>query len=206
MHRSYRVAIADDNRSDLLLLREFVIRAGHEVLSEARSGEELVRYCAAASPDLIITDICMADLDGLDAVHRILSYQEIPVIIVSGLDIEYFLDHADTCRLLAYLTKPFREDELRAAIVVAMQRFEELQSCRNETLSMRQALEDRKIIERAKGLLMRQRSIDEQTAFQCLQKLARRHRQKLVDVANSLILAEQALIASIENDPPLTGG
>jgi two-component system, response regulator PdtaR len=193
MHRSYRVAIADDNRADLFLLRECLSRSGHDVAFEAHSGEELVQQCASDSPELIITDIYMGEMDGLTAASEILAHQEIPVIIVSGADIAYFLDHSDTCRPMAYLTKPFCEGELRAAIVVAMQRFEELQSYRAEASSMRQALEDRKVIERAKGLLMRQRSLDEPNAFQYLQQLARRHRQKLVDVSNSLIMAEHAL-------------
>ena len=198
MHRSYRVAIADDNRADLLLLRACLSRAGHNVAFEAHSGEELVQQCGSASPELIITDIYMGEMDGLTAASEILAHQEIPVIIVSGADVGYFLDHSDTCRPFAYLTKPLCGDDLRAAIVVAMQRFEELQSYRAEASSMRQALEDRKVIERAKGLLMRQRSLDEPDAFQYLQQLARRHRQKLVDVAKSLIMAEHALSTRTE--------
>lgn len=199
MHRSYRLAIADDNRADLLLLRECLTRAGHHVAFEARSGEELVQYCLTASPELIITDIYMTGLDGLEAAHQIVEDHEIPVMIVSGADIQYFLDRSDVCRPLAYLTKPFREDELRAAVVLTMKRFEELQSLRTEASSMRQALEDRKIIERAKGILMQQRALDEPGAFKYLQTLARNHRKKLFDVANSIILSECVLSARPEN-------
>jgi response regulator NasT len=200
MHKAYRVAIADDNPIDLLRLRETLLNAGHTVVLEERTGDEFFRHCLAASPDLIITDVQRSGLDELKTAQAIFGDRKLPIIVVSDVDVDCFLDHMDAYRPMAFLSKPVRENELRAAVVVAIQCFNELQSFRAEASSTRQALEDRKLIERAKGILMRQRSFDEATAFKCLQNLARRHRQKLIDVAKCIILADKALCACSEHN------
>lgn len=199
MHSVYNVAIADDNSEALKFLRHSVVRAGHRIVLEVNTGEDLVERCVELVPDLIITDVKMQGIDGLEAAEQILTHQEIPVIIVSGFDPDHFADRADLCRPLAYLTKPIRDDQLQATIEVAMRRFSELQSLRSEASSMRQALEDRKIVERAKGVVMRERALDEANAHKFLQTLARRHRQKLVDVAKSINLADEITLAPHKN-------
>ena len=98
-----------------------------------------------------------------------------------------------SCGALAHLVKPVGQKDLAAIVSIAMQRFQEVQSLRAEVDNIRQALEDRKLIERAKGIIMAKRRLDEPTAFHFLQQLARRHRKKLIDVANSVILADGVL-------------
>jgi response regulator NasT len=112
--------------------------------------------------------------------------------VFSAFSSEDFIERANACHTLAYLVKPVQEKVLLATIPIVMQRFQELRALREEASGMRQALEDRKLIERAKGIIMVKRHLDEPNAFHYLQQLARSHRQKLVEVAKSVILAEQA--------------
>lgn len=196
MYRSYRIATADDDCDDRAILRTHLTRAGHKVINEASSVKELVERCAAnvaESVELFIVDIKMEGINGIEAAEAFLERRNVSFIIVTGCGDDQLIEQAVAHRAFAYLLKPIRASELEAAIQMAVQRFEELQTCRLETASMRQALDDRKTIERAKGILMRERALDEPTAFAYLQQLARQHRQKLVDVAKSINLAEQAL-------------
>jgi two-component system, response regulator PdtaR len=200
MDESYRIAIADDEPLVLAFLRDCLVRAGHHVVAEAQSGEQLVRLCTTCSPQLIVTDIKMKGMDGLAAVQMILERQELPVVILSAYHSNDFIERANSCHALAYLVKPIREQDLLAAIPLAMQRFYELQSLREQASNMRQALEDRKLIERAKGIIMSKLTLDEATAFRHLQKLARSHRQQLAEVARSIIVAEQAFSSNVGHD------
>jgi two-component system, response regulator PdtaR len=189
----YRIAIADDDQVDRALLKYALSCVGHEVIIEVRSGEDLIRQCEAAQPDLVITDIQMTGIDGLEAAERILELFEIPAIVISGHTDESFIERASDSGALAYLIKPVGQEDLAAAVSIAMQRFQDVQALRAEVDNMREALEDRKIIERAKGIIMSKRQLDEPAAFRFLQQLARSHRTKLVEVAKSILLADSAL-------------
>jgi AmiR/NasT family two-component response regulator len=185
MHIVYRIAIADGDPPALASLRASLLNEGHEVVAEARSGEELIDACARVHPEIVIAEANLGAANHLNLVQRIIEAQHIPIIIVAEFASDEAIEATIVCRPMAYLVKPIRDSELRAAIAISMQRF-------NELASMRQSLEDRKIVERAKGILMRQRRCDEATAFSHLQKLARDHRQKLTAISQSIILAEQA--------------
>jgi AmiR/NasT family two-component response regulator len=192
--QSYHIAIADSDPEPRDQLRDTLIRAGHEVVVEAYTGEELVQLCNSGggkSLQLIITDVQLADMTGVVAAETVLDSKEVPFIIVTDCDNEELIEYASAHHAFAFLTKPVRELDLNAEIQIVMQRFAELQAFRADAKNMRQALEDRKIIERAKGIIMLQRSLDEASAFTFLQRLAREHRQKLVDVARSIILGDQ---------------
>jgi two-component system, response regulator PdtaR len=200
VQNSYPIAIADDDADQRVILRKTLVRAGHTIVVEASSGEELVERCTsvlAESPKFVITDLRMGRMDGLDAGMIIFEKREVPFIVVSGYDEDQLIERADECGAFGYLVKPIREQELKAALCIAARRFQEVQAFRAEATCIRQALEDRKIIERAKGILMLRRSLDESNAFKCLQQLARQHRQKLVDVARSVNLADDALSTRI---------
>jgi AmiR/NasT family two-component response regulator len=193
MAQVYRVAIADDDRHVLHILRHCLGKAGHEVVIEATSGEALIERCVEAAPDLIIIDINMPGLGGLSAVQIIQEKLETPVIVLSSHCTEQLIERANMPNVFSYLVKPFQIENLLAAVSLTVQRFKEMQSYRQEVSTVRQTLKDRKIVERAKGLVMSRLSIDEQTAFQHLRKLARDHRKALVDIANSILLTEQAM-------------
>ncbi len=164
---------------------------GHEVVCVAQTGKELVAFCRASRPDLIITDIKMPDMDGIDACREICREEPVPVILVSAHDDPEFLARANENHVLAYLIKPIKRQDLQPAIQIAVRRNEEFHTMRKEASNLRQALQDRKLIERAKGILMKRSRLDEGTAFQRLQKTARDSNRKLVQVAEMIITAEQ---------------
>jgi response regulator NasT len=193
MGRVYRIAIADEDVAELARLRASLAAAGHQVVAEANDGQELIQECVRAAPDLVITEIKLTGIDGLQAVEKILQSQDVAVLILATSVTDEIVDRAVPLRPVAYLLKPFRDQELRAVISITMQRFRESQSLREEKETTRQALEDRKLIERAKGLVMAKQGVDEKTAFLYLQKFARDHRQKLTEVAQSLNLEDEAL-------------
>jgi AmiR/NasT family two-component response regulator len=192
MSDTYRISIVDNDPESLTTLRNYLILAGHTVFAEARSGEELIQICGSVHLDLIILDMNSITLDELSAVEKISEARVTPVIaIAEHFDNELIACAISSC-IFAYLIKPIRLEELTAAIAVVSRQFAESQSLRDETSDLRQALEDRKIIERAKGIVMSRSGLDEVSAFHQLQQTARSTRQKLIDVARALLLVESA--------------
>lgn len=187
MTQSLRIVVADDERNMHEYLQEALPRLGHEVVGVAQTGRALVELCRTTHPDLVITDIKMPDMDGLAAAEEICRESPIPIIVVSAYHDPQFIERATQDYVLAYLLKPIRQHDLEPAISLAMRRFEQFQTLRQETTDLRQALDERKIIERAKGVLMKREHIDEQEAFRRLQKLAMNQNRKLIDVAQMVL-------------------
>lgn len=188
-----RIAVADDEAELRAFLESTLSEMGHAVVAVAENGAQLVRECKSLKPDLAITDIMMPDMDGLDAAKQIYEDRPIPIILVSGYHDPEFIARASQRHILGYLVKPLKPADLLPAISVAMRRFEEFSSLKKEASDLRQALEDRKTIERAKGLIMKQSGLDEPAAFQRLQKLARSNQKKLVEVAAMIIVTSEAM-------------
>jgi response regulator NasT len=137
----------------------------------------------------------MPELDGIEAAVRIWQEHSIPVILVSAYHDPALIDRAKADHVQAYLVKPIGIADLQPAIAIAMRRFEELQTLRKECGDLRQTLADRKVIEQAKGLLMKLAGIDEREAFQRLQALASERNQRLVESAQSILAVEKAFAA-----------
>jgi AmiR/NasT family two-component response regulator len=114
----------------------------------------------------------------------------LPIILISAYHEDEMIERAETDHIMAYLVKPIKEADLQPAIALAMRRFQQFQALQQEASDLRQALEDRKIIERAKGVLMKRAAVDEETAFRRLQKLATERRCKLVEVARLILAVE----------------
>jgi response regulator NasT len=142
--------------------------------------------------DLIITDIKMPDLDGIEAARQIGREGPVPVILVSAYHDAELIRRAEEEHILAYLIKPIKTADLEPAIAIAMRRFHQFQELRRQAADLAQALADRKIIERAKGILMKAAGLDEAAAFRRLQKLASDNNKKLVEVAHMIVLTEEA--------------
>ena len=193
MTQSMRIAVADDELDVRDYYRKILPRLNHHLVVEAQSGRELVDQCRLVKPDLIITDIKMPGMDGIEAVEEISRDQQIPVVLVSAYHQARLFERAKAYQILAYLVKPAKQADLAAAIAIASQRFGQFQILSQEAAGGRRALEDRKIVERAKGLVMTQAGLDEDAAFQRLRKQARDRNQKLVDVARNIIAAQEAL-------------
>jgi response regulator NasT len=166
-------------------------RLGHQVVAVAHTGRELVERCRAMHPELVITDVNMPALDGIDAAGEIYREQPLPIILVSAYHDTQLIRRAEADHILAYLIKPIKQADLEPAIAIAMRRFEEFQSLRQDAADLRQALEDRKIIEKAKGIFMKKTGLAEQEAFRRLQKLACENNRKLIEIAQTILMAEQ---------------
>jgi response regulator NasT len=193
MSLSLRIAVADDEPDMQKYFQKCLPRLGHQVVAVAGNGRELVEQCRAIQPDLVITDIKMPDMDGIDAAIAIYKERPIPVILVSAFHDAELIQRAEADHILGYLVKPIKQPDLEPVIALAMRRFEQFQELRKEAADLRQALEDRKVIERAKGILMKRAGLDEASAFRRLQKLASEESRKLVDVAQMILIAEKAV-------------
>jgi response regulator NasT len=192
MNPSLSIAIADDEPDMREYFQKLLSRLGHQVVGAAQDGKELVALCRQSQPDLVITDIKMPEMDGIDAAVQIYRERPVPFILVSAFHDPELIARAEDDHILGYLIKPIKPADLEPTISLAVRRFEQFQMLRQEAADLRQALEDRKVIERAKGILMKRSRLDEQQAFRRLQKLASEKSRKLVDIAHMVLVAEEA--------------
>ena len=193
MTRPLRIAVADDEADMREYFQQVLPRLGHTVIGVARNGRELVELCRAAQPDLVITDIKMPELDGIDAAERIYDDRPVPVILVSAYSDPTLIERAETDHVMGYLVKPVKQSDLAPTIAIAVHRFEQFETLRREAADLKQALADRKVIERAKGMLMKMAKLSEADAFRRLQKLASDKNRKLIEIATMIVTAEEAL-------------
>jgi response regulator NasT len=162
-------------------------RAGFEVVGEARDGAEAVSLAESESPDLALLDVKMPQLDGIEAARRILEQRPIPVVMLTAFSQRELVARAVEAGVFGYLVKPFRESDLLPAIETARARHAELQAVRAESDSLRDALEARKLIERAKGLLMERDGLSEAEAFARMRGAAQRTGRTLRDIAEAMV-------------------
>ncbi len=182
-----RIAIAENEPEMSACLHQSLRGLGHQVVATAQTGQALVEQCRAADPDLVITATRLPDMDGVRAATEVCAHRPVPIILLSA-----FRDKDDVACVrndcvMAYLVKPISPAELEVAVALAMRHFEQFQALSKKTADLHQALEDRKVIERAKGVLMKQAGLDEDAAFHRLQKLARSHGQKMAEVARVIL-------------------
>ena len=185
--RGVRILIAEDETIIRLDLREILERAGFEVCAEARDGEEAVELAASERPDLAILDVRMPRLDGIEAARRILEGRPIPIVMLTAYGQDELVSRAVEAGVFGYLVKPFRESDLLPAIHAARARHEELQALREEAESLAEALATRKVVERAKGLLMEREGLSEEDAFARLRRASQVSGRPMKVVAEALI-------------------
>ena len=193
MSRALRISIAEDEKNSREFFRALLVDLGHEVVSVASSGRELVEHCRRYQPDLVISDVNMPEMDGIGAAQEIYRDRPVPVILISACYEAEVMGKPQTEHILAYLVKPVKHADLEPAIAIAMSRFEQLNVLQKDAHDLRQALSDRNVIEQAKGILMRKAHLDEHNAFRRLQKLAREQSRKMVDIAHMIVTADAAL-------------
>ncbi len=193
MNTPLRIAVADDEPDMRDYFRKCLTRMGHQVVVVAENGHALVERCRKERPELVITDIKMPDMDGIEAAVQLYRDRPVPVILVSAYHDAALIERAEADHILGYLVKPIKQADLEPVIGLAMRRFEQFETLRQEAADLRQALEDRKIIERAKGVLMKRGPLEEQEAFRRLQRLASEKSRKLVDIAQMILIAEEAV-------------
>jgi len=182
-----RILVAEDETIIRLDLKETLERAGFEVCGEARDGEEAVELAREEKPDLAVLDVKMPRLDGIEAARRILAERPIPIVMLTAYGHDELVARAVEAGVFAYLVKPFRESDLLPAIQTAKARYAELEALREEAESLAEALATRKVVERAKGLLMEQEGLSEQSAFTRLQRVSQTSGRPMKVVAEALI-------------------
>jgi AmiR/NasT family two-component response regulator len=189
-----KVLIAEDDPIVALGLTERVRSLGHDPIGPVGDGEQAVAEAKASLPDLYLFDIEMPALDGLAAAVQLAreGFRR-PVVIVTGVDDPSLVERAIASGVSAYLTKPIDTRELEAAIKLAAARHAEFEALEAEVSKAQQALEDRKLVERAKGLLMSALKLSEQDAFRRLQTTARERNLRLADVARRIV-EQQSLL------------
>ena len=182
-----RILVAEDETIIRLDLRKTLEDAGFEVCAEARNGEEAVQLATSERPDLAILDVKMPRLDGIEAARRILAERPIPIVMLTAYHQEELVSRAVEAGVFGYLVKPFRQSDLLPAIRAARARHAELEALREEAESLTEALVTRKVVERAKGLLMERENLSEQEAFARLRRASQSSNRPMKVVAEALI-------------------
>ncbi len=187
---SLRVLIADDESIRLMSLAAQLRKLGHRVVAEASNGQEALVLANATEPDLAIMDIKMPVMDGIEAAERITATRPMPIILLTAYSEDELVERAAEANIAAYLMKPVSEEDLLPAIALALTRYRQFQALRREVSDLREALETRKVIERAKGILMRRLNLSEDEAFRRLQRQSQDTNRRLAQVAEAIVMAD----------------
>jgi response regulator NasT len=192
-----RIVIAEDESISRMDLREMLLNLGYLVVGEAGDGRSAVNAARELRPDLVIMDIKMPELDGISAAKQLTQDKVAPVLLLTAYSDREFVEGALDAGVMGYIVKPFREAELVPAIELALARFREFHALEKELGDTREALETRRLVERAKGVLMDSQGLREADAFRKIQKLSMNNRKSMREVAEAILLAHQA--AQTEN-------
>ena len=184
------VVIVDDSPRSRATLGSALKRLGFEVAGEGTSGVEAVRLVRDLKPDVLFLAVGLPDMDGLTVAAHVLETLPLPILILSSHLDQELIRRAKEAGVMAYLVKPLREEELLPAMELAISRFEEFNALRKENADLRRILEDRKLIERAKGILMERERISEQQAFARIQKTSMNTRRSMAAIAQAILLSE----------------
>jgi AmiR/NasT family two-component response regulator len=188
-----RILVADDEPGAAAGLKALLEILGHHVVGPARDGEEAVSLAARERPDLAILDIDMPRLSGLDAAARMGRMRPVPVILLTAHREPEYLDRAAELAVFHYLTKPCAPDSLIPAIRIARARFEEWSSLHGQVGQLTERMEERKAVERARGILMRSRGVAEDEAYAVLRRQSQQQSQSMIQIARAVIAAEPLL-------------
>lgn len=193
MMEALRVVIADDESIRLMSLKTQLESMGLQVVGEAVNGRQAADLVCRLKPDLAILDIKMPEMDGLEAAKLIAAEYPIPVIVLTAYSEKPLAERAIEAGVFAYLMKPVSEEDLLPTILLARSRFREFQDLRKGMSDLREALETRKLIERAKGILMERRNLTEAEAFRRMQIQSQNENKKLAEIAQAIIMADRML-------------
>lgn len=184
-----RVIIADDESLVRIDLREMLTELGYLVVSEVGDGQSAVNMARKLEPDVVLMDIKMPGLDGIEAARLLTSEKIAPVVLLTAYSQTELIERAKEAGVVGYMVKPFREADLAPAIELAIARFAEFRTLEKEVDNLAEALETRKKVEKAKGILMDKHGMTEHDAFRKIQKMSMNTRRPMKEVAEAIILA-----------------
>lgn len=182
-----RIVVAEDETLIRLDLVEMLREQGYDVVGEASNGEQAVALAEQLQPDVVIMDVKMPVLDGLSAAEQIHDAGLCPVIMLTAFSQAELVERARDAGVMAYVVKPFSADDLRPAIEIAHSRWQELKALEAEVADLGDRLETRKLVDRAKGVLMSQLKLSEADSFRWIQKTAMDRRLGMREVADAVI-------------------
>jgi two-component system, response regulator PdtaR len=186
-----RIVIADDESIIRMDLREILDQLGYDVVGEASDGRTALELVRKLKPDLVILDIKMPTMDGIEAAQYVNDEGLAPVVLLTAYSEQSLIGRAKTAGVSGYLVKPFRESELMPVIELALARFDEIKGMESEVGALREKLEARKTIERAKGMLMEIHGLTEAEAFNRMRRTSMDSRKSMKEVAEAILLTHQ---------------
>ncbi|MGH9068732.1 MAG: ANTAR domain-containing response regulator [Acidimicrobiales bacterium] len=188
-----RVLIAEDDPVIALGLETTVAGLGHEIAGRVDDGLVAVAEARRTRPDAVILDLMLPGLSGLEAARRMTAERSVPIVVVTAHDDPELVEQAAACGVGAYLVKPVTPSQVGSALRLAVSRHGQFEAMRAEVDRLTDALETRKLVERAKGVLMDHRRLSEADAFARIQRRARDNNRRMADVAQEIIAADQLL-------------
>ncbi len=188
-----RVLIAEDNSKTRLFLKSQLELLGFDVVAAVSNGKDAVKLASEIKPDLVIMDVKMPEMDGIEAAKTISSKGPVPIILITGLSSDEMAVKAIESGVFAYLVKPVTKKQLEPAIKLALARYEEFKSLKVEVVDLKDAIETRKLVERAKGILMKRCNISEEDAFKLLQSHSQKENKKMREIADNIVTASKLI-------------
>lgn len=189
--RTRRIVIIDDSLAPRAALGRALMKLGFEVAGEGATGTEAIHLAQELKPDVLFLAVGLPEMDGVSAAARILEAHPLPIIILSSQLSPDLIQRAKEAGVMAYMVKPLREEELLPAIELAVSRFEEFTALQKENADLKRTLDERKLIERAKGVLMEREKISEREAFGRIQKGSMNTRRSMAEIAQAILLSEE---------------
>jgi two-component system, response regulator PdtaR len=202
----WRIIIADDESLIRLDLREMLNHLGYDVIAEAGDGRSALDLARKLQPDLVIMDIKMPDVDGITAAEELTRAKIAPVVLLTAYSDQVLVERAKEAGVVGYVVKPFRETELMPVIELCLARFAEFRSLEREVGNLKDALEARKVIERAKGVLMEVHGLRESEAFHRIRKTSMDARKSMREVAEAILLTHEMDIGAGPNSANAEAG
>ena len=182
-----RVLIVDDESLIRMDLRDIIESSGHEVVAEGTNGVEAIKLCKEYKPDIVLMDVKMPELDGIEAARQIGFHHEAPVVLLTSYSQQDLINKARESGVYGYLIKPVREEQLVPTLEMALGRYHSDAELREKMAELEQSLEDRKIIQKGTGILMELYSISEEEAYNRIRTLSMNKQISIIETCNLII-------------------
>ena len=186
-----RVLVIDDHHPSRKNLVTALNKSGYEVVGEGASGQTAFTLVSTSTPEIVFMAVGLPDQDGISVARKIMQATPLPIVLLTSHHDPETIDRAKRAGVMGYLIKPLREGELQPTIELAISHFQEFTALQKQNESLKKTLEARKVIERAKGLLMQRRGLSEAEAFSLIQRKSMEMRKPMVEIARAIILSQE---------------